>query len=1330
MSLEQLLKASLPAKIEESKPVSPTLFIGIGGTGKEVLLRLRRLVVERYGSLAALPFMQFVHMDTDTTAAAKEQYDLRGGDDPLHDEVQFKPSERIDLTIDGGTGKYVEHINAYPHIKRWFPTSGKIADLGNLGKGAGQIRLASRLGFYHAPNFSKIGSRLEQVRGRLRDPAILHTVGDLGFEFDAQGMNIFAVCSIAGGTGGGVFLDMGFLLQRYFPDAERVGILMLPSFFRDYAGGTRVRANGYAALVELNHYSFGNLFHANWDGTTPLAIQPPPFTTTYLVDGLNEAGLVIGSSGKEYDAYQMVSEILFQDYSMGAFAGMKRATRVNLVNFNLNVYTHNFLNAALHTGDHGNNKTVVGETYPTRFGSFGLATIYFPSDRLHSACGARLATDVLEFWQKTLLEDPLEQLFFKFLSHSDVNFAQGEFERRDGGGRLERTDVLEALSVYEAGGGKTFPSYLWEKAQTIRSELEATPVKQKAAALDQRLAELDKFLAYEDSEDPDEWGVGIRQLESNMRNYLDRVKSGIEKRAEQMANDDKLGVAYTLSLLREMKKTLKSEGFWYLPYFETEITTWRDEIQEHSYALDQIKLDIARHERQLLFRNDDLNRDMEMLVGGEDGDNPGALYSYYYSRVMKQVAKRGKRICEEIDAFLGKDDVTGKGLLGRYYNLLAGFERLKDRLRAKARYFIRAHKSELLVSLYREEDAETWYRRWMGTEEQEKTTLKTVGNQLLQKVFKVENVTAALAYIQQTPVDEIESRLMAECKKHFSSQDEQPNALDMLLSDGRFSTKQQEEMVKRAYSLAKVWLKRAETGLEHTGLPPVRADQRPCLIGVDTASAPRLAELKKVVRDIQSADDSAPSFLNIGEANRGTIIFYNELAGVPAFYPGAVTQPNGLAAAYRGYQDKEELHIDKNRFQFGDLIPKTTEEARNYANSLKAFVLARLLGLLKVREFSSNGEQPHFYYSYKREVGFSTKEDVQLGDELHAVDALFRDRREEHLTDRQLLLNQVEDTIQMMRVQKLLWAYALLVDFYLYKVYPPTRDENYIANITIIKYSPEYAVLDLARREIQKLVPAEEERVQLKNALESKRRSKDGEEMSYEEYLEALEPYVKEAGKFAIQKTSAVGVERTEYRLVPALDLEKLGGKERDIPKPPKPKVAQPATPREKAPERPCPNCGGMIDARALYCRHCQQTIAEHVTCPHCGEQRVPDDLEHCWRCGNKIRDVEKIDCPQCYSFSGYESDFPCPVCGYDLRAGAPEAKETAVPEQESESAEAVPDEGSAPSTESTGATPPPPPPERGADSDDTNQVECPTCFSMVPAGPKCPVCGGLLESR
>ncbi|HEY6141046.1 MAG TPA: tubulin-like doman-containing protein [Thermoanaerobaculia bacterium] len=1326
MSLDQVLQASLPARRESDKPVGPTLMIGLGGTGKEVLLRLRRRIVERYGSLSRLPFLRFMHVDTDTTVAAHEQYDLRGSDDPLYEEVRFNPIERIDLTIDGGTGKYVEHINNFPHIKRWFPVGGKTAALGNLGAGAGQVRLASRLGFFHADNFARISSRLEQCKGQLRDAAILQRSSELGFNFNADSMTVVIIASLAGGTGSGTFLDMGFLLQRYFPNADRIGILLLPGFFTDYAGGERVRANGYAALMELNHYSFGHSFVADWDGRRAELLPPPPFSNTYLIDGQNEAGLVIGSAGKEYDAYRMVAEVLFQDYSIGEFAGMKRATRINLENFNLNVYTHNFLNDALRRTGRDTDKNIVGDTYPTRFGSFGLATIAFPTERVQSACASRLAMKIVEHWQQSAIDDPLERLFTTFLTDEDVQGAQGRYERRDGGGVIERRDIEDALMVYDAGGGKTFASFLWQKAQTARSDIEAAPNGEKAQRLAERRAEFDVFLAKEDSEDPEEWGVGVRQIENNMRAYLARVKAGIEQSASELSDNPYYGVNYTLSLLRELKSLMRNENFWYAPYFDAQIPSWRDAVQYYGHALDQLQADVGRHEKEHIFRAADLRRDYEKLVGDDGDEDLGAFYNHFLARVRKQVAKRGRQICDEIDAFLGPDSPSGDGLLGRYYELLVGFEKLKERLRAKERYFSKPEKSELILSLYRDGDVDTWYREWVGESTQEALTLKILGSRILTEIFDAKSVTEVLAHIQRTPAEVVEARILEQCRQFIAGRKKQPEALALLGDASRFTPRQREEMVRQAYRLSKVWLARGERGLEHTGLPPVRSDQRPCLIGVDVSSFPRLEEFKKLVGQIQSPGDTPPSFQNIGEQHRGMIVFYHELAGVPAFYPSSVTAPRGLRAAYDAYPEKEDLHTDKNRFQFGDLIPKQTAEARQYADSLQAFVLARVLGLLQVREVRNEGEHPTFRYSYTR-VDKLVADYVDLGDESHAVDFLYRDRRAEHLTDRRILLQMIEKAIQTLRGERKLMIYRLLLEFYLKKVYPPHAVTGVgIPDLTVTQYSPEYAVLHEARSRLGAAIGDTAEQEQFRNALRllARKDLDKGEELSYEEFRDALLPYCKNAGKLRERRTDAVVYEETEWRDVLALDMAKIVKSETKTPAAPAPRSAAPAADAEKRfGERPCPKCDKPIDRRAAFCIHCRQTIAAHIDCPHCQEPRVPDDLELCWKCGQRMRQEEQIDCPSCFSWRGYESQFPCQNCGFD-----PNVEATAVlPPAMSPAAPPV-----AGPRMLTVADPAPPtaavadPPLAVAVA---APVQCPICYSQVDAGPRCSICNALLQN-
>jgi hypothetical protein len=149
-----------------------------------------------------------------------------------------------------------------------------------------------------------------------------------------------------------------------------------------------------------------------------------------------------------------------------------------------------------------------------------------------------------------------------------------------------------------------------------------------------------------------------------------------------------------------------------------------------------------------------------------------------------------------------------------------------------------------------------------------------------------------------------------------------------------------------------------------------------------------------------------------------------------------------------------------------------------------------------------------------------------------------------------------------------------------------------------------------------------------------------------------------------------------------------------------------------------------MIDRRAIFCRHCKQTIAQHVQCPNCQEPRVPDDLEFCWKCGLKMRTDERIECPRCFSWRGYEDEFPCRVCGFDPKEPITEAA-GAVPGVEGPmgaqpAASGMPEgSGGMPLPAAVAPEPAPAP----------AQVQCPTCYSMVEAGPRCSVCSGLLEA-
>ena len=79
----------------------PTLFVALGGTGKEIVLRLRRRILQndwggghgeslRVSDIGNFPIASFIYFDTDTTDAIETNRSRRA--DPLSRAVAFKDS--------------------------------------------------------------------------------------------------------------------------------------------------------------------------------------------------------------------------------------------------------------------------------------------------------------------------------------------------------------------------------------------------------------------------------------------------------------------------------------------------------------------------------------------------------------------------------------------------------------------------------------------------------------------------------------------------------------------------------------------------------------------------------------------------------------------------------------------------------------------------------------------------------------------------------------------------------------------------------------------------------------------------------------------------------------------------------------------------------------------------------------------------------------------------------------------------------------------------------------------------------------------------------------
>lgn len=361
--------------------IKRTICIGLGGTGRDILMQIRRLIVDRYGKLSELPVVSFVHIDTDKNAS--QTTGLKTGDTYHGENILFKPAEIVTATMNkqeiDDLSKGLERRNPhertspYDHIGTWFPKQ-ILKDIKSIENGAGAIRPVGRLAFFH--NYSKIHQAID-----IADNATVgHAQKLLSKNIVVEpGTNIIIVGSLCGGTGSGTFIDMAYSLREkygYEIDSEITAYLIIAPEL--YGNTPSVKANTYAALKELNYYTGqGTTFKANYDPVNLFSVKEnrPPFDFVYLVGNRTNSGHKIVRKEK---LSQIIAHKIFADFAE---------------EISINIKGHR---------DNVKKYFSVYDEHPRpnvqRYLTFGLAKIYFPRDLTIAICLNKVKIKLINFW--------------------------------------------------------------------------------------------------------------------------------------------------------------------------------------------------------------------------------------------------------------------------------------------------------------------------------------------------------------------------------------------------------------------------------------------------------------------------------------------------------------------------------------------------------------------------------------------------------------------------------------------------------------------------------------------------------------------------------------------------------------------------------------------------------------------------------------------------------------------------------------------------------------------------------------------------------------------
>lgn len=354
---------------EDLKLYSPTLYVGLGGAGSDVVNRIAGKLKRREDWRDIGDIFQFFAIDTDRKDMEKN--------------VHIPQAHRF--IISGfDKGRYVEEKLGRAGIslsKPDYKVAQWVHDWYNFrssqGAGAGQIRIESRISLYNSFESTDLIKRLEGAIAKT-----IHMKNSF-VDTSIKKMNVMLYFSVAGGTGSGSHLMMAAMLRHLVANmgwsAHITGINMLPTLFLQYIRNPRQRedvlTNGYSALKEIEHLmklkvsaddrsvrqEIPFVYHPFIASNT---VSDSPFDFMYIIDTTTEIN--VGDSYKQAVADGVYLQL------MSPLFGKRDSDYDNYEK---------------------NQKRLARELFTVHYGSFGCSVLLVPDRDILEYCSLRLALD-------------------------------------------------------------------------------------------------------------------------------------------------------------------------------------------------------------------------------------------------------------------------------------------------------------------------------------------------------------------------------------------------------------------------------------------------------------------------------------------------------------------------------------------------------------------------------------------------------------------------------------------------------------------------------------------------------------------------------------------------------------------------------------------------------------------------------------------------------------------------------------------------------------------------------------------------------------------------
>jgi hypothetical protein len=323
---------------------TPTIIIGIGTSGLYTLENAQRFYYETY-KVNKPKNVEFIYIETNESN--------RPVGTPIGNDIT-----RVYISLDNMAEMITELKNSCNN-PAWLPDSRVVLA---AGLGAGGIRSCGRLAMWgrnqKGDNFGNVINAITNAYAK-----VMH-VNNNDANLAAQ-PTVFITGSLTGGTGAGVFIDMGYLIRHIIQNIKDIyGLFLLPKEPTVIRGYEVMYGNAFGAIKDLEHYNkIENNYKEKWPNGFTKDLEVPPYELVQFIsqDYQDGAPAISTLSG----LYKMAGLYLFLN-----IAGIYEKRRERLVD-------------------------AAGNSLIGKYGTFGLSAIQFPKDQIQEFVASQLSIELL-----------------------------------------------------------------------------------------------------------------------------------------------------------------------------------------------------------------------------------------------------------------------------------------------------------------------------------------------------------------------------------------------------------------------------------------------------------------------------------------------------------------------------------------------------------------------------------------------------------------------------------------------------------------------------------------------------------------------------------------------------------------------------------------------------------------------------------------------------------------------------------------------------------------------------------------------------------------------